>query len=453
MNGPDVQGKESASDIEGAYLSKGAEAARDLLRKEFTDLKDPAAIKAMVSQLTKDTSSSHILHAISLEEIEPKADGTSLAGNYKDCIPVLASREKLNGLAESAATTGDEAFKKLMAQNILDQYDELMGPATPYNPKFGHDSRAPGGCNPDGIVQHDVNPLKDKYESLRLGLSLRKEQHDTLLTEMDKLEEPLKSQLKNYVVDFENRADKDGLSPKEVADTYKQAERLLEAKDDQLLPEEQRQRLAAEVILHAAHPNEIDQGYYNTCNVTCLEKLIYSKHPSDAAKLVADVALTGQYRAKDGTVVNLEPTPHNDSKKYPPALGTRDHASEIFQVTAVNIHYQQTNSRIRYEQMELPQPANPTGERLMDYSNHTPVPMKANRKQLQEPNLTDEQICQIGDAIIGERQRAELLATRQGLSGDPNDDHISVIDSETALHQKLAEAKAQGRFCRKLCFE
>ncbi|MES6523965.1 hypothetical protein U6P43_12335, partial [Cutibacterium acnes] len=81
MEAPELLGKKTAYDVETTYHSEGAKAAHDLLRKEFTDLKDPAAVKAMVDKLTKDTSSSQILHALSLEEIEPKDDGTLVAGN------------------------------------------------------------------------------------------------------------------------------------------------------------------------------------------------------------------------------------------------------------------------------------------------------------------------------------------------------------------------------------
>src|SRR5262249_53565715 len=139
---------------------------------------------------------------------------------------------------------------------------------------------------------------------------------------------------------------RDHLSPEEVAKTYKQIERLLEPSGDKPIEQAEKNKLALEVMRHVAHPQDISQGSYNTCNVTTVETRTYTRQPSEAAKLVADVALTGQYTAHDGTVVAVSPKAHGQSKlDLPTPDGTRDHASEIFQVTAVNIHYAQENAK------------------------------------------------------------------------------------------------------------
>jgi predicted lipoprotein len=59
---------------------------------------------------------------------------------------------------------------------------------------------------------------------------------------------------------FEERAERDNLSPTEIAKTYKEIDRLLEAKGDKPLKPEQRKDLAEQIMRQAADPTTIDQG-------------------------------------------------------------------------------------------------------------------------------------------------------------------------------------------------
>ena len=146
-------------------------------------------------------------------------------------------------------------------------------------------------------------------------------------------DDPIKlGQFKENMRSFEERAGRDNLSPTEIAKTYKEIDRLLEAKGDKPLKPEQRKDLAEQIMRHAANPTSIDQGAHSTCSMATVETRMYTRNPSDAARLVADVALTGQYVATDGRRVRINPGAHNESRNSTTNDGERSHASEIFQM-------------------------------------------------------------------------------------------------------------------------
>jgi hypothetical protein len=141
---------------------------------------------------------------------------------------------------------------------------------------------------------------------------------------------------------FERRAHNDGLNPEEVAETYRQAARLLKAPDSAPVPAAERARIAQQIIHQAAQPVSIDQGNHNTCNTAVLEVRIYTRFPAKAARLVADIATANRFVTKDGTPVTLHPDslkPDEESRHHPVADGKRSLASQIFQITAANVHW------------------------------------------------------------------------------------------------------------------
>ena len=85
-----------------------------------------------------------------------------------------------------------------------------------------------------------------------------------------------------------------------MSKTFENVGRLFQLPRNGIVPQDRGAQLAREVMRHAANPCSIDQGDNQTCNVTTVENLIYSKQPGVAAKLIADVATTGSYTAVDG---------------------------------------------------------------------------------------------------------------------------------------------------------
>ena len=105
---------------------------------------------------------------------------------------------------------------------------------------------------------------------------------------------------------FETRAWSNSISKEAIAQTYKEIGRILQAKGNEPLTPELRKQVAREVIRHCSDPTIITQGNHNTCNVTAVEVRTYSLHPAQAAKLIADIATTGEFRTSRGITVQLD---------------------------------------------------------------------------------------------------------------------------------------------------
>jgi hypothetical protein len=188
---------------------------------------------------------------------------------------------------------------------------------------------------PEHFWQHDVNKDPDRVLTADQAM---KERHDQLVAdarshihdkkELDKFEADLTK--------LEQRAKKDGVSPAQLAQMYGSVDTLITSTATTPSDQGQRLQLAEQIMSQAADPTRFHQGGQNTCGAADLEFATYLKHPEAAARMVSDVALTGQYTALDGTTFKVDPQPHGESKL--PDNGTnRSHASEIFQVATVNI--------------------------------------------------------------------------------------------------------------------
>ena len=153
-------------------------------------------------------------------------------------------------------------------------------------------------------------------------------------------------QFENDISQFERRAKEQNVAPEQIKETYAQITRLLESKGTQqsgVQGERNRIRLAEQVLAKAAEPTSSDQGKNNTCNVTTIENRLYTREPAVAAKLVADMALTGQHTTADGTNIKLHPEslrPDREAQQNNQrGNAVRSFAGQIFQVTAANLPY------------------------------------------------------------------------------------------------------------------
>jgi hypothetical protein len=192
---------------------------------------------------------------------------------------------------------------------------------------------------PEHFWQHDVNKDPDRVLTADQAM---KERHDQLVAdaranihdkkELDKFEADLTK--------LEQRAKKDGVSPAQLAQMYGSVDTLITSTATTPSNQGQRLQLAEQVMSQASDPTRIHQGQQNTCVSADMEVAAYLKHPEAAARLVSDVALTGQYTALDGTTFKVNPQPHGESK-LPDDGHNRSHASEIFEVTAVNLAFKQ----------------------------------------------------------------------------------------------------------------
>jgi hypothetical protein len=184
----------------------------------------------------------------------------------------------------------------------------------------------------------------------------------------------------HFEANFDQRSTKSATGKlREMADTYTQLSRLLSADSDVLAQYPQcqlkegetpwRVRVAEQIIHQAAEPFTISQGKLAVCAAASLEVREYYREPAAVARLVTDVLLTGNYEATaGGTKVDLTKCPDNlipdpFAKQFTvekevksekifvwdvPYLDARSFASQLFEVTAINLALQPRG--FRYEQ-------------------------------------------------------------------------------------------------------
>ncbi|HEY9731162.1 MAG TPA: FHA domain-containing protein [Drouetiella sp.] len=273
-----------------------------------------------------------------------------------------------------------------------------------------------------------------------------------------------------------------GLPQTEVAETFRQVNRLLSGHDGAVLSQAERARLSEQILFETAHPELIDQGANNTCNVTTLEVRAFERNPSAAARLITDVALTGKYVTPDGVTVNVERTggliPDRESlatlqKPFKANRvddisqdGVRTYAGQIFENTAVNIHYAdimsgpalnrsgyvyQPGDVIQYKKVPVaPGSIGDTGERLVAYRPAT----DGSFSEIQignAPQLYTGELADIYNRIVPAKDYTGAPTTG-GDSGfiawGPNvgsDARVQAAQTPEQLQNIFLNAKAQGK--------
>lgn len=250
--------------------------------------------------------------------------------------------------------------------------------------------------------------------------------------------------LEGNMTKFESRLAGDKLNAEnstEIARTYREVSRILETRGEQPFKAADRLAIAQQVIQQAADATSIDQGKHATCNVATLECRIYSLNPSEAARLVADVVVHGEYHTHSGKLVQPAANslkPDWEAKNNPPRDGDRSYASQIFQVTAVNIyHVNETGGQIRYEQ-RTPDANIPgdSGERLIDtYQGPDAALVNEQGKIIQAPRVPLDALPRISAEIIGKFER-DLLLVPANRSENPS---WTRIESAQHLERILKE--------------
>lgn len=298
------------------------------------------------------------------------------------------------------------------------------------------------------VVESLVKPT-DKSAEAKPSQEKLKDAKEQLIKHAEEKfkDDPAKlKQFKENMRLFEERAGRDNLSPAEIAKTYREIDRLLEAKGDKPLGAQQRKGLAEQIMRQAADPTTIDQGRHNTCSMATVEARMYTRNPSDAAKLVADVALTGQYVSSYGSKVRVNPGAHDESRNRSTLDGQRSHASEIFQVTAVNVYIDQENrstnppGQLRYEQHPTAPGSGDSGERIIDYGSKPPKVLD------KHPGIYTSNLGNLRDiysSITGKYENGIVIAHDSAVTD--KSDGVKRISSEKELNAALAEAKKNGK--------
>jgi len=201
-----------------------------------------------------------------------------------------------------------------------------------------------------------------------------------------------------------------GLSDREITRTLDQVERLMESRGDRPVTQDERRRIGMQVIHHAARPTDIDQGSHSTCQVTALEERMFTRCPSKAAEMIVSCSINGYWDAPDGKRITVASgplgsvtmSPGREERATYPADGERSHASQIFNLVAVN---EATQRRVppQFYRQDTVNNATDSGERVYD-RNGQPVYETVNgrRQRVQAPSLSDAEIAAIGFRTTGE---------------------------------------------------
>ncbi|MDP3510217.1 MAG: hypothetical protein Q8T09_19760 [Candidatus Melainabacteria bacterium] len=244
----------------------------------------------------------------------------------------------------------------------------------------------------------------------------------------------------HFEANFDQRSSKTATGKlREMADTYAQLSRLLSADTEILAKYPQcqlkegetpwRVRVAEQIIHQAAEPFTISQGKLAVCAAAALEVREYYREPAAAARLVTDALLTGNYEATaGGTKVDLTKCPDNlipdpFAKQFTvekevkvekiyvwdvPYLDARSFASQLFEVTAINLALQPRG--FRYEQ-----PAPSDYASLENRANAKTVNIRTNEAQPwgsgEKRTFCDADIADSAYKISGKDERHFVLVS------------------------------------------
>lgn len=260
-------------------------------------------------------------------------------------------------------------------------------------------------------------------------------------------------EFQNNLSTFRARANAQGLSESSVAETLLHISRVL---DPLRLVDPARKQVNVEMSITAlgmmrnvADPTAIDQGGHNTCNVNTVECRLYSKEPQSAAKVVADVAITGEFKTADNTVVRPRTlTPDGEAKAYPTPDGWRNFASQIFQVTAINIHWNRKDTlpggkfagrgNIHYCQGGPGEPS----EYLLNASKSPPEIHGFDTIDANHPWLNVSQMSEINEQITGRPSENFSIGRYVTSSESKGCIGVSSLDEFKERLSKLAAARA-----------
>ncbi len=236
---------------------------------------------------------------------------------------------------------------------------------------------------------------------------------------------------------FERRVEARGLSREVISDTYEQLGRLLEDVPGAPTSLEERTLVAQQLMEHLAEPTGVDQGTHGTCGYTALEARLLTRNPVASVKLIADVATTGKYCLTDGKVVSIDPTslhPDPEARLFPLQEDRRSYASQLFQVTAVNIRYR--NEPFFYRQNPTTsRERGITGDELVDRITGQTKPGAGGAASLL-------QLAEVNRLIVGPENNVSFLSALSRKS-PPDIEHVT---SEGELHSTLERLKSQKAF-------
>lgn len=201
------------------------------------------------------------------------------------------------------------------------------------------DGNGDSGSSCRGLLDVIIDGLDSLSESARDG------ERSNLETQLERHSTPEQMQpVREDIARFQERAARDGLSDAEVAATYREVCRLLQDHEGAAIEPKLRARLARQILHNASSPYELDQGEHQTCSVSALSVRLYALNPSEAARVIADVATSndGHFTTLGGRTVTLDSAslhPDSEAAQEPVPDGKRDYANQILQLAMTNAYW------------------------------------------------------------------------------------------------------------------
>lgn len=262
-----------------------------------------------------------------------------------------------------------------------------------------------------------------------------------------------------WKTEAEKRVVSGELSRDELTSTYRQINRLMDNASPHL-SDADRMKVAAGILYHAGK-GRIDQGLHPTCNVTVLQNIAFSERPSLAAEMITTAALEGAWKSGDGKLIKIPDgslKPGWEEQKFPPTDGLRSHASQIFQVVALNDVGQREKEPKEYVQKlaEAGSILHALGSAMLPWSeywmpNGYEVWKDASGKETAFQGLSGRQIQEESKRLFGDKY--ETIAYKSPyeylshpFSADESDYKLTkLVESENALRETLAQLKKENR--------
>ena len=412
---PDFRAADSSKEKSSAGDSSSSELIQDAIgipRSLQMESKLPEALLKRGQELTKDWTPPSPLQGV-VEERNAKA-ATKIAEKEiappktEDTKPeVVRSGEKnrvLSQLSPADRTTVNTLRMELSVATADNERSIKQAEIQSFlKPKLGdalYDSgirEITAGSSTSDLLKEIKGDRPEEFAQLKAELRQRILSHaDMAITDPGR-----RKDFAEKLTKFDERSK--GLSDSEAINTYLQLGRVL---DPSLkLEHGHRAVLAHSLLANVAVPTSIDQGGHNTCNVTTMQVRLFAQEPGLASKVVADVAVGGQFVSADGTVVKpLNLDPDGEAKTYPNWDGSRNYASQIFQLTAINIYWNRRETlpggktpgkgKIQYAQDEH-------GEFLLDTSVNPPQKQSFATVDADHPWLDVRGVSEINQQITG----------------------------------------------------
>lgn len=278
-------------------------------------------------------------------------------------------------------------------------------------------------------------------------------------------EKGVDEEISSHLQDFEQRAKKDKLSGQEFSTTLANVAHFLRRGPAEGVSENDLPKLSVQCLRQAANPRLTDQGNNNTCNVTTIEGRLYSVHPSDAIRMVADLATKGKFKTHDG-LVSLKPdqlAPDEQAKRslvdaslknFDP--GARPYSSQLFQLGAVNAYWQQANRapdgqyaergeiEYRLHATDPTKPASRVESIVINRPGQEPRILSLNGEAIRGPSLGLSEMLRVERTLTGRVERSQRMVDVYSTKESTSD--VFRPDSVEDLKANLAKMKAEGRF-------